>query len=164
MNLLARQQLRRTHREQTWGHGAGLGVGRRGREEWREEHGNICCCCCCSVTQSCPTVCEPMDCSMPGFPVPHHFPGLAQTHVHWVDDCHQIISPSVIPFSSYLLSFPASGAFPVSWLFPPPNIIPGNRVSLHTMWFNSLKTGSVGNTSFIIFNHSKLTEISLYFW
>ena len=32
-----------------------------------------CCCCCCSIAQSCPTLCNPMDCSMPGLPVPHHF-------------------------------------------------------------------------------------------
>ena len=36
-----------------------------------------------SVAQSCLTLCHPMDCSMPGFPVLHHFPELAQTHVHW---------------------------------------------------------------------------------
>jgi len=39
-------------------------------------------CCCCSVAQSRPTLCDPMDCSTPGFPVLHHFPELAQTHVH----------------------------------------------------------------------------------
>ena len=44
------------------------------------------CCCCCSVSQSCPTLCDPMDCSTPGFPVHHHLPELAQTHVHWVSD------------------------------------------------------------------------------
>ena len=36
---------------------------------------------CCSVAQLCPTLCNPMDCSMPGFPVLHHPPGLAQTQV-----------------------------------------------------------------------------------
>ena len=36
----------------------------------------------CSVTQSYLTICNPMDCSMPGFPVHHHLPELAQTHVH----------------------------------------------------------------------------------
>ena len=35
---------------------------------------------CCSVTQLCPTLCDP--CSMPGFPVLHHLLELAQTHVH----------------------------------------------------------------------------------
>ena len=37
---------------------------------------------CCSVPQSCPTLCDPVDCSMPGFPVLPHFPELALTHVH----------------------------------------------------------------------------------
>ena len=37
--------------------------------------------CCCSVTQSCLTLCDPMDCSMPGFPAHHYLPELAQTHV-----------------------------------------------------------------------------------
>ena len=39
-----------------------------------------------SVAQSCPTLRDPKDCSMPGFPVRHHLPELAQTHVHWVSD------------------------------------------------------------------------------
>ena len=38
------------------------------------------------VAQSCPTLCDPMDCSTPGFPVHHQHPELAQTHVHWVGD------------------------------------------------------------------------------
>ena len=38
---------------------------------------------CCSVVQSCPTLCDPMGFSTPGFPVLHHLPELAQTHV-WV--------------------------------------------------------------------------------
>ena len=39
-------------------------------------------CCCLSVARSCPTPCDPMDCSTPGFPVHHQFPEIAQTHVH----------------------------------------------------------------------------------
>ena len=35
-----------------------------------------------SVTQSCPTLCDPMDCSTPGFPVHHQLPEFTQTHVH----------------------------------------------------------------------------------
>ena len=45
--------------------------------------------CCCSVAQSCPTLCDPMDCCTPGFPVLHHLPKLAQTHVHWGIDAIQ---------------------------------------------------------------------------
>ena len=39
-------------------------------------------CDCCSVAQECPTLCGPMDCSEPGFPVLHHLQELTQTHVH----------------------------------------------------------------------------------
>ena len=41
------------------------------------------------VVQSCPTPCNHMDCSMLGFPVLHHLPEFAQTHVHWVGDAIQ---------------------------------------------------------------------------
>ena len=37
---------------------------------------------CCSVSQLCPTLSHPMVCNIPGFPVLHHLPDLAQTHVH----------------------------------------------------------------------------------
>ena len=50
-------------------------------------------------------------------PVLHHLPELAQTHVHWVS-VHWVVSSSVVPFSSCLQSFPASGSFLMSWLFP----------------------------------------------
>ena len=64
----------------------------------------------------CPILCKPMYCSMPGFLVLHHLPELAQTHVHgqWY---HATISSSVVPFCSCLQSFPASGSFPMNWLF-----------------------------------------------
>ena len=60
------------------------------------------------------SVCDPMDCSMPSFPVHHQLPELFQTHVHQVGDA---IQSSVIPFSSCLQSFPASGSFTVSQFF-----------------------------------------------
>ena len=41
------------------------------------------------LTKSCPTLCDPMDCSTPGFPILHHLRELAQTHVHWVSDTVQ---------------------------------------------------------------------------
>ena len=43
-------------------------------------------CCCCSVTQSCPTLCDPMECSTPGLPVPHHLLKFAQFHVHCIGE------------------------------------------------------------------------------
>ena len=51
-----------------------------------------------SVAQLCPALCNPMDCSMPGFPVHHQLPELTQTHVHQVGDAiqpsHPLLSPS----------------------------------------------------------------------
>ena len=51
----------------------------------------------CSVTQSCLTLCNPMDCSMPGFSVLHHLLELAQTHIHWVGDAIQPSCPLSSP-------------------------------------------------------------------
>ena len=57
-----------------------------------------------SVAQSCLTLCDPMDCSRPGFPVLHYLTGFAQAHVHWVDDAIQPSHPllSTSPPSLYL--------------------------------------------------------------
>ena len=56
-----------------------------------------------SVTQSCPTLCDPMNCSMPGLPVHHQLPEATQTHVHWVGDAiqpsHPLSSPSPPAFN-----------------------------------------------------------------
>ena len=54
--------------------------------------------CCCSIVQLCPTPCDPMDCSMAGFPVLHHLTEVSQTHVHWVSDATQPSSPLSSPF------------------------------------------------------------------
>ena len=56
-----------------------------------------------SVAQSCPTLCNPIDYSTPGFPVLHQLLELAQTHVHWVGDAiqqsHPLSSPSPPAFN-----------------------------------------------------------------
>ena len=62
-------------------------------------------CFCCSVAKSCPTLCDPMDWSMPGFSVLHYHPEFAQTHARWVGNafqhfilCHPLLLlPSVFP-------------------------------------------------------------------
>ena len=46
-----------------------------------------------SVAPSCPTLCDPMNCSVPDFPVRHQHPELTQTHVHWVGDAIQPSHP-----------------------------------------------------------------------
>ena len=57
-----------------------------------------------SVAQSCPTLCDPMDYSTPGFPVHHQLPELTQTHVHQVGDAiqpsHSLSSPSPPTFNT----------------------------------------------------------------
>ena len=70
-----------------------------------------------SVTQSCPTLCYPMDCSMPGFPVHHHLLEFTQTQVHWLGDAIQPSHPLLSPFSSCLQSFTASGSFLMNQLY-----------------------------------------------
>ena len=58
-----------------------------------------------SVAQSCLTLCDPMNCSMPGLPVHHQLPEFTQTHVHWVGDAIQPSHPlPPIPPSIRVLS------------------------------------------------------------
>ena len=63
----------------------------------------LCSCCCCSVTKSCLTLWDPMDCSTSGFSVLHYLPKFAQTHVRWVSDAiqpsHPLSSPSPPAFN-----------------------------------------------------------------
>ena len=59
---------------------------------------------CCSVAHSCLTLCDPMYCSTPGFPVLHHLQDLAQTHVHWVSDAIQPSHPLSSPSPAFSLS------------------------------------------------------------
>ena len=56
-------------------------------------------------------------CCTPSFPVQHQLLEFAQTHCPLSWWCHPTISSSIVPFSSCLQSFPASGSFPMSWLF-----------------------------------------------
>ena len=52
-----------------------------------------------SVAQSCPTLCDPMGCSTPGFPVHHQHPELTQTHIHTVGDAIQPSHPLLSPYT-----------------------------------------------------------------
>ena len=67
-----------------------------------------------SVAQSCPTFCDPMNCSTPGLPVHHHLPEFTDSRPssQW---CHPAISSLVVPFSCPQ-SLPASESFPTSQL------------------------------------------------
>ena len=64
-----------------------------------------------SVTQSCPTLCDPINSSTPGFPVHHWLPELTQNSCSLSRWCHPAISSSVIPFSSCLQYFQHQSLF-----------------------------------------------------
>ena len=66
-----------------------------------------------SVAQSCPTLCNPMDCSMPGLPLHHQLLELAQTHVQ---PSYPLVSPSSLPsvFPSIRV-FSSESALPIRW-------------------------------------------------
>ena len=74
-----------------------------------------------SVTQLCPTLCDPMNCNTPGLPVHHQLPESTQTHVHRVGDA---IQPSH-PLSSPLASCPS---------IPPSIRVFSNESTLHMRW------------------------------
>ena len=73
--------------------------------------------CCCWGTQSCPTICDPMDCNTPGLPVHHQLPEFTQTHVHWVGDAiqpsHSLLPPS--PLTLNLSHFSNESALFIRW-------------------------------------------------
>ena len=100
-----------------------------------------------------------MDCSTPGLPVLHYFLELAHSHVHGVSDAvHPTISSSVIPFSSRLQSFPASGTFPMSQLFTSDDQNTGASASASALptsiqgWFPLGLTGLISLLSKGLFN------------
>ena len=106
--------------------------------------------CCCSVIKSCLTLCKPMDCSRPGFPVLHYIPEFAQTHVHWVSDAIQSSHPLLSPSSLVLSLSQHQGLFqelaphikwPKYWRFSF-SISPSNEfsglISFRIDWFDLL--------------------------
>ena len=70
-----------------------------------------------SVAQLCPTLCYPMDAKHARLPCPSPPPRACSNSCPLSRWCHPTISSSVVPFSSHLQSFPASGSFPMSQFF-----------------------------------------------
>ena len=79
-----------------------------------------------SVTQWCPTLCNPMDCSMPGLPVHHQLPELTQTHVHSAGDAIQPAHPLPSPPPAFN---PAQHQALFQWLSPAPTMAVNPRKS-----------------------------------
>ena len=95
----------------------------------------LCCiCCCCSVTQSCPTLCDPVDCSTPGFL------GLHCQSLFKLKSIESMmpsaISSSIAPFSPCPLSFPATGSLPMNQLFASGGPSTGASVSASVLPMN----------------------------
>ena len=89
----------------------------------------------CIVTLSCLTVCDPMESSIPGFPVHHQLLEFTQTHVHWIGDAiqpsHPLLSPTPPAFSlsqhhSLSGESPLHFKWPNYWSF---SISPSNKYS-----------------------------------
>ena len=72
-----------------------------------------------SINQLCPTLCDPMDCCTPGFPVNHQFPEFTQTHVHRVGDAiqpsHTLLSPSPSLISPSIRIFSNESVLCIRW-------------------------------------------------
>ena len=123
-----------------------------------------------SVAQSCPTLCDPMDYSTPGFPVCHQHPELAQTHVHRVSDAiqpsHLLLSP--LPFlPSIFLSirvFSSESVLCIRWLkhwsfsfsISPSNECPG-LTSFRMDWLDLLAVQ--GTLKSLLQHHSSKASI-----
>ena len=83
-----------------------------------------------SVTQSCLTLCDSMDCSTPAFPIHQQLLGLSQTHVHWVSDAVQPSHP-LSSLSPPTFTFAASRSFQMSQFFTSG----GQRIQLQHQFF-----------------------------
>ena len=129
--------------------------------------------CCCSATQLCLTLCDPMDCSTPSFPV---FPCLlefAQTHVHWVDDDIQPSHPSPPSFNISQNQGKISSEsavhirWPQYWSFNF-SISPSNEYSglffFRIEWFDLLAVGGLSRvfSSTVVWKHQFFSMKSLY--
>ena len=105
----------------------------------------------CLVTQLCPTLFEPMDCSTPGFPVLHYLPKFAQTRVRWVTDAIQpshpllplLFLPSIFPsirgfsnVSALRIRWPKYWSFSIS-----PSSEYSGLISFRIDWVNLLAVG-----------------------
>ena len=137
--------------------GGGMGVF-PGITDRKEE--TIICCSCCSVSQSCLPLCDPMDYSMPGFPVLHYLPEFAQTRVHWVGDAIQPphpLSPPSLPALN--LSQHQRLLFSMSWLFVSGGQSIGASVSVPVLPMTIQGWFPLGLTGFISFVQGTLKSL-----
>ena len=108
--------------------------------------------------QLCPTLCNSMDCSIPGFPVYHQLPEPTQTHVHCVGDGIELSHP-VIPYSSCLRSCPASESFPISQIFTSDGQSIGVSASASVLPMNIQERYPLGLTGWISLQSKGLSRV-----
>ena len=123
-----------------------------------------------SVNQLCLTLCDPMDCSVPGFPVHHQLLELAQIHVHQVSDATQPSHPLLSPSPPYPSIFPSIKVFsnesvlrvrwPKYWSFSF-NICPSNGysglISFRMDWLDLL--AAQGTLKNLLQHHSSKASV-----
>ena len=109
------------------------------------------------VQLSSASLCNPMDCTMPGFPVHYQLLELTQTHIHQVGDA---FSSSVFPFSSHLWSFPESGSFPMSQFFASGGLSIGVSASASVLPMNIQDWFPLGWTCWISLQPKRLSKSS----
>ena len=114
--------------------------------------------CCCSVLQWCLTLCDPMDCRMPGFPVLHYLLHFAPTHVHWVSDAIQPSHP-LLPLSPPALNISQHQSFPMSWLFTSGGQSTGTSASASVLPINIQGWFPLGLTGLISFLFKGLSRV-----
>ena len=112
-----------------------------------------------SVAQSYLTLCDPMNCSMPGLPVHHHLLEFTQTHVHRVGDAIQPSHPLLSTSPPCPQSLPASDSFPMSQLFTSGGQIIGASVSASVFPMNIQGWFSLGLTSLISLQSKGLSRV-----
>ena len=110
------------------------------------------------VTQLYLTLCDPMDCSKPGFPVYHQLPDFTQTHAHWVGDAIQPSHPLLSP-SPPALSLPASGSFQMSQLFAPDGLSIKVSASTSVLSMNTQDWSPLGWTGWISLQSKELSRV-----
>ena len=122
-------------------------------------------CFCCSVTQSCLTLWNPLDCNMPSFPLAQSL-SICSNSCMLSQWCHPIISSSVIPFSSCLQSVPASRSFPMSWLFTSGGQSIGVSASASVLPMNIQDWSPLGWTCWITLLSKRLSGVfsNTAFW
>ena len=138
-----------------------------------------CLCCCCSVTQLCPTLCNPTNCNTSGFLVLHYLPEFAQTLAHWLVIpsnhlilCHPLLLfPSIFPSVRVFSNGLALKSWPKYWSFnfsiSPSNEYPG-LISFRIDWFDLLAVQRTlksllwhHNTKASVLQHSAFSMVQL---